>query len=141
MPVLQATAQSPARVQPHYQQPVARRTTGLLNLYLGKQMFNPLKCKGKLVLHPPSFPKSSQNAPMLGFLAPTRLTVTLRGHSLPFWELLSHLNCEVTGPGQVILKSLQCRNIRLLGPGSKLPKVMSPQHQVGITVSPMAVTF
>lgn len=93
VPVLQATAQSPARVQPH-DQPVARRTTGLLNLYLGKQMFNPLKCKGKLVLHSLSFLKPSQNAPVLGFMAPTRLTVTLRGHSLPFWELLSHLTVK-----------------------------------------------
>lgn len=99
-------------------------------------MFNPLKCKGKLVLHPLFFPKPSQNAPLLGFLTPTQLTVTLPGHSLPFWELFSHLNYEVTGPGQVILKSLQFRNIRLLGPGSKSPKVMSPQHQVGIIVSP-----
>lgn len=116
---------------------------GLLNLYLGKQMFNPLGCKGKSVPHPPSTMKSSQNATVLGFLASTWLSVTLHGHSLSFWEFLSHLNSEVGGPGKVILKSPQFRNIKILEQGSKLPKMMSPQHHVGIIVSiaSKAVTF
>lgn len=64
-------------------------------------MFNPLKGKGKFVPHPPSSLSPSPNsAAVLGFLAPTWLSVVLRGHSLLLWELLSHPNREVTGPGQ-----------------------------------------
>lgn len=56
-----------------------REITGLLNLHLVKQMFNPLKCKGKSVPHPPISLKPPLNASVLGFLAP--IAATRHAHS------------------------------------------------------------
>lgn len=47
-----------ATLRPHspkaLQAASGQEITGLLNLYLVKQMFNPLQCKGKSVPHPPT---------------------------------------------------------------------------------------
>lgn len=67
--------------------------TGLLNLYLVKQMFNPLQCKGKSVPHPPTSLKPPQNASVLGFLAPTAVTQ----HDHPFRPRTSSVLCSNCG--------------------------------------------
>lgn len=59
--------------------------TGLLNLYLGKQMFNLLKCKGKSVAHTLTTLKPPQNA----------LTLLSLCMAIPFHSRNCHLICTV----------------------------------------------
>lgn len=65
--------------------------TGLSNLHLVKQMFNPLKCKGKSVPYPPTSLKPPLNASVLGFLA---LTAATR-HNHPFQSRTCQPICPV----------------------------------------------